>query len=71
MVELVCNVPMPKTPQELEQAVQNYRVSSLSGNDLFCQWQAIRDASLRSESQSECGLLQQSEAVQVPGEDSY
>ncbi len=71
MAELVCNVPVPETPQELDQAVQNYRVSSLSGTDLFCHWQAIREASLRYEAQVESNSLQQGDSAQVPGEDSY
>lgn len=71
MAELVCNVPVPKTPQEIEQAVQNYRASSLSGTDLFCQWQAIREASLKYESHLDESSLQPEQSVQVPGEDSY
>lgn len=71
MAELVCNVPVPQTPQEIEQAVQNYRASSLSGNDLFCYWQAIRDASLTYESHLDGSSLSADQAVQVPGEDSY
>ena len=71
MAELACNVPVPETRQELDQAVQNYRVNSLSGHDLFCHWQAIREASLNYESQSETSSLQKDESVQVAGEDSY
>jgi len=71
MAELVCNVPVPKTPQEIEHALHQYRIGNLSGNELFCHWQAIRDASLNYESSVDDGLRPSSEAVQVPGEDSY
>ena len=39
-------VSIPKTLQELETAIRSYRASELQGMDLFCQWQAIRSASL-------------------------
>jgi hypothetical protein len=56
-------VSIPKTPQELEQAIQRYRTSDLSGNELFNQWQAIRTAALE---------LKTTEINdRVPGEDSY
>jgi hypothetical protein len=64
-------VSIPKTPQELEQAIQRYRTSDLSGNELFNQWQAIRTAALElktNESSDPCGTC---EAARVPGEDSY
>ncbi|MBD2103385.1 hypothetical protein H6F94_21220 [Leptolyngbya sp. FACHB-261] len=63
MAELICTVPIPKTPQELESAIQSYRVSDLNGSDLFCQWQAIRDASLAQSVELE--------SDQVAGEESY
>jgi hypothetical protein len=64
MPEVKCSVTAPKTPQELEQAIQNYRRSNLTGLDLFCQWQAIRDAAL------ELNTLE-AKSDRVPGEDSY
>lgn len=46
MSELTCNVPTPKTTQELEQAIQSYKSSDLDANELFCYWQAIRDGAI-------------------------
>jgi hypothetical protein len=63
MVDL-CNISVPKTSKELEQAIQRYRMSNLKGIDLFCQWLAIRDASL-AQNGSEI------EGDHVPGESSY
>jgi hypothetical protein len=37
---------LPTNPQELEQAIQQYRISDLTGLELFQFWQAIRDLSL-------------------------
>lgn len=64
MRELTCNVPIPSNPQELEQAIQQYLSSPLSGTELFCQWQAIRDACLNQETP-------EPENDKVPGEHSY
>lgn len=64
MSELVCNVPLPHTLQELEQAVQVYKTSDLQGDELLCQWQAIRDASLNQQ-------FSESSSDKVAGEDSY
>lgn len=64
MQELICNVPVPKTLQELEQAIARYKASDLSGAELLCQWQAIRDAALNQK-------LSESEDDKVPGEQSY
>lgn len=47
MPERICTIPVPQTPQELEQAIQRYRESDLVGFDLFCQWEAIREVSLQ------------------------
>lgn len=58
------NIPVPKTAQELEQAIRSYRKSDLKGVDLYCQWQVIRDAAL---AQNKSDL----EGDRVPGEDSY
>ncbi|MBW4660001.1 MAG: hypothetical protein KME15_15105 [Drouetiella hepatica Uher 2000/2452] len=46
MVEAVCTIPVPQTVQELELAIRRYKTSDISGAELFCQWQAIRDAAL-------------------------
>jgi hypothetical protein len=46
MVEAVCTIPVPQTVQELELAIRRYKTSDISGTELFCQWQAIRDAAL-------------------------
>jgi hypothetical protein len=54
---------IPKTPQELEQAIQRYRSSDLSGTELFNQWLAIRTAALE--------LRTTERGDRVPGEDSY
>jgi hypothetical protein len=64
MAELTCSIPIPTTLQELEQAIQNYKDSSLQGDELFCQWQAIREASLAQS-------FPQLEDDGVQGEDSY
>ena len=64
MLEVLCNVAVPQTSQELDLAIQQYQASNESGMSLFCQWQAIRDASL------EQGGLE-TETDQVPGQDSY
>lgn len=64
MLETICSIEVPKTPQELDQAIQRYRNTDLKGQDLFCQWQAIRDASL---AQSTPDI----DNDRVPGEDSY
>ncbi|MCL6435334.1 MAG: hypothetical protein K6T90_14195 [Leptolyngbyaceae cyanobacterium HOT.MB2.61] len=58
------NISPPKTAKELEQAIRRYRASNLKGVDLFCQWLAIRDASLEQNSS-------EFEGDRVPGEDSY
>ncbi len=59
-----CPAIFIRTLQELDRAILNYRNSDLSGFDLFCQWQAIRNASLAL-------LGAEFEADRVPGEDSY
>ncbi|WP_421657679.1 hypothetical protein [Leptothermofonsia sp. ETS-13] len=58
------NIPRPKTSKELEQAIRRYRTSDLKGVDLFCQWLAIRDASLEQNGS-------EFEGDRIPGEDSY
>ena len=64
MFQLICDVPIPKTEQELEKAVEYYKTHDLSGVELLCQWQAIRDASLNPD-------LATPETDEVPGEESY
>jgi len=64
MLEVACTVPVPQTSAELEQAIRRYQASDLDGLDLFCQWQAIRDASLNQTKPERDG-------DRVPGEDSY
>ena len=64
MIETRCNVPIPQTAQELERAVQRYKSSEVSGNELFCQWQAIRTAALELKGSEPMG-------DRIPGEDSY
>ncbi len=65
MPELICTVPVPKTPQELEQAVEQYITTDISGTELICQWLAIRDASLDQD------LYVPADSDQVAGGDSY
>ena len=64
MVEAVCTIPVPQTAQELELAIRRYKSSDISGTELFCQWQAIRDAAL---------ALRPTESTNdsVEGEESY
>jgi len=58
------NIPVLKTPQELEQAIQRYRSGDWNANALFELWQAIRSAAL-AQAPSE------PQGDRVPGEDSY
>jgi hypothetical protein len=55
-------VPVPKTPQELDRAIQRYRSSNWRGRELFRHWQAIRLAALAQADLSD---------DQIPGGDSY
>lgn len=64
MAEITYSVPTPKNPQELEQAIRHYKTSNLTGNELFCHWQSIRDAALEQ-------MLPETETHLIPGEDSY
>ncbi len=64
MSEFTCDVTVPSTFQEVEQAVQEYITADLSGAELLCLWQAIRDASLSQE-------FPEPESDQVPCEHSY
>lgn len=56
-------IPVFKTAQELEQAIQRYRASDWSGTSLFTLWEAIRTASIEQASPGADD--------RVPGEDSY
>jgi hypothetical protein len=64
MVEFECNVPIPSTPQELEQAIRRYKSVDLSGNELFCYWQAIRNAALEQ-------TAPEPDSDRIAGDDSY
>jgi hypothetical protein len=64
MIETLCTVPIPQTAQELERAVQRYKESEVSGDELFCQWQAIRTAALKLRGSEPMG-------DRIAGEDSY
>jgi hypothetical protein len=57
-------VQIPQTLQELDEAVKRYHTTDLTGDELYQQWQAIRDASL------EC-LPIETDNQPVPGTDSY
>jgi hypothetical protein len=59
------NIPILKTPQELEQAIQRYRAGDWNSHSLFALWQAIRTASVAQVAPE----AQNSD--RVPGEDSY
>ncbi len=52
MLEISCTIPIPNTPQELEKTLQHYRESDIDGLELFCEWQAICEASLNKSSLS-------------------
>ena len=64
MSELTNSIPVLSTLQELEQAIQSYKASDLSGWELLRQWQAIRDAALNLG-------FSNSDGDKVPGQDSY
>ncbi|MBI4783361.1 MAG: hypothetical protein HY785_18890 [Oscillatoriophycideae cyanobacterium NC_groundwater_1537_Pr4_S-0.65um_50_18] len=64
MVEAICSIPVPQTTQELELAIRRYKASDIRGTELFCQWQAIRDAALALK-------LAESSDDFVAGEESY
>lgn len=64
MSDLTYTLSIPSTLQELEQAVERYKSSDLSGSELLSLWQAIRDGSLNQ-------FLSQADQDGVPGEESY
>ncbi len=57
-------VSVPKTTQELDQMVRQYRTSDVRGLELFQQWQVIRNAALTLGNTDD-------EGDRIPGEDSY
>ncbi len=63
MADFDCDVPIPSNLQELDQAVQTYKDRDFDQKELFCRWQAIRDASLEHP--------RQLDADHIPGDDSY
>ncbi|MBD2459859.1 hypothetical protein H6G89_02270 [Oscillatoria sp. FACHB-1407] len=64
MADITCTIPTPTTPQELERAIEHYKTSDISGDELFCQWEAIRNAALQLQ-------FPEPEGDRVPGADSY
>jgi len=64
MSEVTCAVPIPKTPQELEQALQHYRDTDLKGVELYCELQAICEATQTQD-------FSEPDSDQVSGADSY
>ncbi len=64
MQQLLNQVPVLKTPEEVEQAIARYKSSDLNDMDLIYLWQAIRDAALNQNKDS-------ADTDNVPGEDSY
>ncbi len=64
MADLTCRVPIPTTIKELDEAVKRFQVSDLDDSEIYCQWQAIRDASLEQ-------LAIEPDKNPVAGSDSY
>ncbi|MCU0569715.1 MAG: hypothetical protein MUF49_24475 [Oculatellaceae cyanobacterium Prado106] len=64
MAESTPPLSIPKTPDELEKAIQHYRNSDLHDQELFEQWQAIRLAALEQKTNEPA-------VDPVPGEASY
>ena len=64
MQQLLNQVLVLKTPEEVEQAIARYKSSDLNDMDLIYLWQAIRDAALNQNKDS-------ADTDNVPGEDSY
>ncbi|HEY9908356.1 MAG TPA: hypothetical protein V6D18_12215 [Thermosynechococcaceae cyanobacterium] len=64
MVEFVSTIPVPTSLQELDQAIQRYRSSELSGSELHHLWQAIRELSLEQ-------IGYELASDRVPGDHSY
>ena len=56
--------PILRSMQELDEAVRSYNATDWKGEELYQQWQAIRDASLEQ-------LPPEFDPFKVPGEDSY
>lgn len=64
MQQLLNQVPVLKTPEEVEQAIARYKSSDLNDMDLIYLWQAIRDAALNQNKDN-------ADTDNVPGQDSY
>ncbi|HAX79876.1 MAG TPA: hypothetical protein DCY88_29585 [Cyanobacteria bacterium UBA11372] len=64
MQELLTQVPVLKTPEEVEDAIARYKSSDLNDMDLIYLWQAIRDAALNQNKDN-------ADTDNVPGQDSY
>lgn len=64
MEDLTHIVPVPRTVQELDEAVREFNHSDWSGDELYQHWRAIRDASLEQ-------LPTECELYPVAGTDSY
>jgi hypothetical protein len=63
MAEVNASIPVLKTSQEVDQAVERYRASSGWSLEGFYQWLAICNASL--------SLSEPTSSDSVPGTDSY
>ncbi len=64
MSDLSPSISAPKTAQELDQIIREYRASNLTGQELFRWWQIIRDGAMALSST-------EAEGDRVPGEHSY
>jgi hypothetical protein len=58
------NPSLPKTLQDIEQAVQQYWAADFRGEELYQRWRAIREASLQQGTP-------ESQYDHIPGEESY
>jgi hypothetical protein len=64
MSNSTCTIAIPKTLQELDEAVLHFQTSDLKGEELIRCWQAIREASLEE-------FIPEGEGDRVPGDQSY
>ncbi|GAB4131522.1 MAG: hypothetical protein Fur0046_00590 [Cyanobacteria bacterium J069] len=71
MADFVCKIPVPQTQQELDRAVHDYLNTNLSGLDLFCHWQAIREAAIAQSISSLGNPAGDADTANIAGEDSY
>lgn len=63
-------VPLPTTPQELDEAVRLFKTNDWSREELFQRWEAIRLATLNLsglDTETESGISVDG----IPGADSY